>query len=147
MPEIDFMVLSDYVRAEGGVLHIIAGGVDRIQVPSVPTAHNIGVAIRLSMTRNECDRRHRLELIFQNQDGQRLMDFRAEFGATYPKDVPPGWPAFGVVPLNLGLPIPDLGIYSFEVLIDDQHKKSVSVMVEQQVRPQPPGTNDAPAVD
>jgi Family of unknown function (DUF6941) len=135
MPEIDFMVVSDYVRAEGGVLHMIAGGVDRIQAANVPTAHNVGVAIRLSMTRAECDRVHRIELIFQTQDGAQLLKLRAEFQTAYPEHLPPGWPAFGIVPLNIGLPIPDYGIYSLEVLIDDQHKKSVGLLVE---GPRPP---------
>jgi hypothetical protein len=33
MPELDFMVAADYVRAEGGILHMIAAGIDTLLVP------------------------------------------------------------------------------------------------------------------
>jgi len=36
MPELDFMVTADYVRVEGGVLHMIAAGWDTAWVPTVP---------------------------------------------------------------------------------------------------------------
>ncbi len=136
MPEVDFMVVCDYVRGEGGgVLHMVAAGVDRITPSVVPAAHNLGVAIRLNMTRAECDRQHELQLIFQDEDGGRLMELNAEFSAPYPEGLPSGWRANAVVPLNIGVPLPAYGVYSFELLIDGQTKKSVPILVSP--RPEP----------
>jgi hypothetical protein len=47
MPELDFMVTADYVRAEGGMLHMIAAGVDTLLVRSVPAAQPLGVGLRM----------------------------------------------------------------------------------------------------
>src|SRR4051794_19269082 len=112
MPEVDFMILCDHVRPEGPILHIIAAGIDRIEAASFPTVHNMGIAIRLLLTRAECDEEPSLELRFSDQDGRRLVGFNGKFQAKYPDNVPPGWHAYGVMPINMGLPLPAPGIYS-----------------------------------
>lgn len=129
MPDVDFMVICDHVRMDGGVLHILAAGIDRIHAPSVPTQAAIGIALRLSLTRAECGRSHRIELIFQSEDGDQLLQFSAAFSSDYPEDVPAGWPANAGVPLNIAIPIPAYGRYSFELLINDESKKSIPLMV------------------
>lgn len=129
MPEVDFMILCDHVRADRGVFHMIAAGIDRIHTDTVPAARNVGIAIRLSLTRVECQHSHQIELIFQDQDGERILSFTGVFEAKYPDDLPPGWPAHGAIPLNLALPLPRHGIYSLELVIDNQSKKSIGVLV------------------
>lgn len=37
MPELDYMVLADYVRQDGGVVHIMGAGVDTVFASAVPT--------------------------------------------------------------------------------------------------------------
>jgi hypothetical protein len=145
MPEVDFMILCDYVRADNGILHIIAGGIDHVTAATVPSAQNVGIALRLTLTRAECDRTHDLELIFQNQDGHRFVQIRATFASAYSEDLPPGWPAYGIVPLNIALPLPSYGIYSLELLIDGQSKKSIGVLVVPPAAPAlgGPGVNPA----
>ena len=130
VPQVDFMILCDYVRADGGLLHMIAAGIDRIRVPMLPAVHNVGVAVRLSLHRSECDRDYELQLIFQNTDGQRIADLTAQFRAQYPPGLPAGWPTPVALALNLGLPLQAYGEYSFELLISGDHKKSLGVIVE-----------------
>src|SRR5215472_10154522 len=49
MPELDYMVLADYVRQEAnGVIHIMGAGVDTITTAAVPTQWPLGVALRMS---------------------------------------------------------------------------------------------------
>jgi len=104
LPEVDFMIVCDYVRADQGVLHMIAAGVDRVFASEVPTGRNVGIGIRLLLTRNECGRPHQLELIFQDEDGVRLTEFTGQFVAEYPPNLPGGQQASVVMPLNIGLP-------------------------------------------
>jgi hypothetical protein len=130
VPEVDFMVLCDYVRTDNGVFHMIAAGIDRIQTPVLPAIRNVGVAIRLRLTRVECDRDHEVQLVFQGEDGQRFVEIRGVVHVVYPDTLPAGWPAFGAIPFNLGLPLQAYGLYSLELLVDGQSKKSIGVIIE-----------------
>jgi hypothetical protein len=123
------MVICDYVRADDGILHMIAAGIDKIHTAEVPAGRNIGVAVRLLLTRAECDRPHDVLLIFQTEDGVRLVEVTATFQVAYPEGLPPGWPAQALLPLNLGLPLPSYGVYSLELLVDGNHKKDIHVLV------------------
>jgi len=129
MPEVDFMVVCDYVRVDGGVMHMIAGGIDTIYARQVPSAQNLGVALRLLLTRNECDRDHQMELIFQDEDGAAFARVEGQFQVSYPERVPPGWRAYALLSLNIGVPLPHYGVYSLELLVDGQAKKSVPLRV------------------
>jgi hypothetical protein len=59
MPELDYALLCDYVRAERGVAHTIAAGIDTVHRPEVPTVANLGLLARVTFTRAECGRLHR----------------------------------------------------------------------------------------
>ena len=74
MPELDFMVTADYVRAEGGVLHMIAAGFDVIFTPAVPAVRPVGVGLRLLVDVAEARQPHQIELIYQDADGHRLTE-------------------------------------------------------------------------
>lgn len=140
MPEVDFMALCDYVRGDAGLLHAMGLGIDRVRAQSIPTIVNVGIAARLTLTRNECDRDHDVQLIFQDQDGGGRLELRAsQFQVAYPPNVPAGWPAYASLSFRLGLPLQRYGVHSFELLINGHSKKSISIMVE---RP-PEAPNDA----
>src|SRR5215472_13786350 len=53
MPELDYMVLADYVRQDGGVIHIMGAGVDTVIAPVVPTVQPFGIALRVSFDSTE----------------------------------------------------------------------------------------------
>ena len=80
MPELDFMVTADYVRAEGGMLHVIAAGVDTMLVPGVPTVRPVGVGLRILIDVAEARQQHHVELIYQDEDGHRLLQVSGAFG-------------------------------------------------------------------
>jgi hypothetical protein len=133
MPELDFMVTADYVRAESGMLHIIAAGVDTMLVPGVPAARPVGVGLRILIDVAEAQLPHHVELIYQDADGHRLAQVSGTFGpvgADQPLP-PPGRP-FGVpLAFNFLLPVPSLGDYSLELFIDDEFKKSITLTAVQ----------------
>jgi hypothetical protein len=141
MPELDFMVTADYVRAEGGMLHMIAAGVDTLLVPAVPAARPLGVGLRLLLDVAEARQQHHVQLIYQDADGHRLAEVSGTIGPAAPDQPlpPPGRP-FGIpVAFNLMLPIPNYGDYSLELIVDGDSAKSITLTAVQLETPAAPG--------
>ncbi|MEV5412178.1 hypothetical protein AB0K60_25500 [Thermopolyspora sp. NPDC052614] len=130
MPELDYMVLADYVRTDNGNLHIMGAGIDTIIAAKLPAARNVGIALRLTFDSTErpgID--HRIELIFQSSD-QVLAKVRGELKTPpKPDDVPVHWKTGVVTALQIGLPLPQYGDYSIELTLDDKHLKSIDLRV------------------
>lgn len=130
MPELDYALLCDFVRAErGGPAHLVGGGIDTIYAQEVPTGHNLGLLARLTFTRAECGRPHRVEIIFQDQDGKRLTEIQGVVEPEWKEGLPPGWRTGALVGLNFGVPLPDYGVYAFEILVNDSSVKSLNLRV------------------
>lgn len=129
MPELDFMVTADYVRAEGGVLHMIAAGFDTMWTATVPVARQVGIGLRLLVDVAEAREAHRITLLYQDADGQVLLRFNGGFGPVPPEQPlpPPGRPYGVPVALNLPLPMPAYGDYSLELFLDDQAETAKSI--------------------
>ena len=127
MPSVDFMIIGDYVRNDNGVLHIIAGGINTFHIQSVPYAQNVGIGLRLLLTRAECDQEHLVEIAFQDEDGTMLARIGGQFRAAYPEGLPPGAECPALLALNLGVPIPKVGRYTFELFIDGTNAKAIPV--------------------
>jgi hypothetical protein len=129
VPELDYALLCDYVRTEGGVAHAIAAGLDTIIAPSVPTGQNVGLLLRLTFTRNECGRPHRLEVIFQDIDGERLAGIQAVITPEWAEGLPVGWPTGLLWGVNVGLPLPRYGVYALELLLNDANVDTLNLRV------------------
>lgn len=130
MPELDFMIVADYVRAEGALLHMIAAGVDTIFAAAVPALHRLGVGIRLTMTPAEAAYHHQIEIILQTEDGVRVAQINGGFEAQ--GDVPalpPGVRPSIAIPFNINVPLPVYGRYSLELLVDGNSLKSIGLTV------------------
>jgi hypothetical protein len=141
MPELDFALIGDYVRPEGGIAHVIGAGIDTVVPPEVPTGHNFGLLLRLTFSRQELERPHRIEVIFQDMDGTRLAHLNTVATPTPVEGIPAGWRQGLQAAFNLGIPLPDYGQYSFEVLVNDTHLKSIPLRV---VPPADPGAAAEP---
>lgn len=139
MPEVDFVALCEHVRVDNGLLHMISAGVDHAQIPAVPAGFNFGIGLRLAFTRLECEQEHAVVLVFQDEDGQSIARIDGRVRPEFPANTPPGWPTHATLAFNLGVPVPKYGIYSFELAVDGQSKKSISVIVEPPARPSLPG--------
>lgn len=130
MAELDFMIISDYVRAENGVLHMIAGGFDTISATDVPAVRNIGIGLSLKLPRTEITEHHTLRLIFHGTDGARIAEVGADLPARSEEpNVPSGQKVGVVAALNMSLPLPAYGNYSLELLVDGNRKKEVPIYV------------------
>lgn len=147
MPELDFALLADYVRADGGIGHVIAGGIDTINAPGVPTGQNIGLLFRVTFTRNECGRPHRLEVFFQDEDGTRLAAISSEVIPAWVEGQPAHWNTGVIGGFNFGVPLPRYGVYSFEILMNDNHLKTLHLRVVEAALPPGFEVPDAPPLD
>lgn len=127
MPELDFMVVSDYVRAENGLLHMIAGGIDTFTARSVPASRSIGIGLGLTLAPRELAVQHALRIVFYDAADVRI----AEVGADLP--VRAGVPAADAVrvvtALNMSLPLPAYGDYSLELLVNGDRTKEIPIHV------------------
>lgn len=121
MPDIDFAILADHVRVENGLGYVIAGGIDRVTLGSVPGGIQAGLMLRLTLTPAERQRPARIEIVFQDEDGTQLMRLNAV------AEAPPDTDKI-MVGINFGLPFPDYGRYSLEILINDHSHKAIPVM-------------------
>lgn len=120
MPALDYMVLADYVRQDGGVIHILGAGMDTIQSPLVPFVQPLGVALRISFgTTEQVGEEHHVTVSFVGPD-QPVLSASARFTTPpRPPGVPEHWRAALGVALQLAVPIPRYGDYSCELDIDD----------------------------
>jgi len=120
MPELDYMVLADYVRQDHGVIHIMGAGVDTVFVPAVPAMQPFGVALRISFsTTEEPGEQHRLTVAFIGPDS-RILDASATFiTPPRPPGVPEHWRTGLGIAMQIAVPLPQYGDYSCELDIDD----------------------------
>ena len=134
MPTLDYAVLCDHVRAEGGVAHIIAAGIDTISAAQVPVTHNMGIVVQLEFTRNECGRPHRIEAHLQGIDGDTIAQIQ---GAITPEwvEAPVGWDTRAQVTMNVGILFPRYGEYAMEILVNDTSLKRINLRVVETAQP------------
>jgi hypothetical protein len=120
MPELDYMVLADYVRQDGGVMHILGAGVDTVAAPAIPAVQPFGVALRISFgTTEQPGTEHHLTVSFIGPDTP-VLDANAEFiTPARPSGVPEHWRTGLNVALQIAVPLPQYGDYSCELNIDD----------------------------
>jgi hypothetical protein len=130
VPELDFMIIAEYVRTENGVLHMIGGGFDTIIARSMPATRNIGVGLSLKLLPGEAAEHHTLRLIFHGAGNIRITEIGADLPAhSGGSDVSPGREVSVVTALNMSLPLPAYGDYSLELFIDSTRKKEIPVYV------------------
>jgi hypothetical protein len=129
MPELDYALLCDYVRQEGGVAHVIAAGVDTVMLPQVPGAANLGLLVRLTFTRGECDKPHRLEAILAETDGETIAKINGVITPTWQQGLPAGWKTGAMLALNFGVVVPKYGVYSLDILVNDDSRKDIPLRV------------------
>ena len=143
MPDLDFMVVADYVRTDAGVLHMVGAGFDTVTLPAIPGILQAGIGLRILLDVAEAHDPHRFTIIFQNADGARLAEISGvvgPVGADTPE--PPPGRSYGVLlALNTRLPISDQGDYSLDLILDDESAKTITLTVraQQSAGPEAPG--------
>jgi hypothetical protein len=138
VPYLDFMVLCDHVRPEGGLMHLLAAGIDRVMPPRLPALQTIGIAGRIGFTPGEASsgRQFEIEVEVRGPDGDRLAGVRGSVGIDSPVVVDSRLPSLGGIALNLLVPLQAEGVHTVELAVDGELIKSIPFVV--QVTPDPP---------
>jgi len=140
MPEIDYVVLADYVRQDAGMTHIMGAGIDTIFVPEgQPVAVPVGIVARITFSsRDEVGAEHDISLVLQGSSGD-LLTIGQRFATPPPAPgVPEHWRTAVSIAFRLTLPIPSHGDYRLQVTLDDDPRLSRSVDVRAIAPPAPP---------
>lgn len=120
MPQLDYMVLADYVRQDGNAVHIMGAGIDTVFARQVPAVHPFGVAARISFgTTEEPGEQHRLRLTFSGPDSPVLQADTAFVTPPRVPGVPEHWRTGLGIAMQIAVPLPRYGDYSCELSIDD----------------------------
>ena len=133
---VDCALLCDAVTVREGLLHILGGGVTRATRQSYPGPLGLSLALRVLIHPTEAADIHKMEVILQDADGQRVAGADVEFGLSDTAGLAPG--EHGSLPVALSFPegvqLPAPGTYSFELLIDGVHQVSVPFIAIEEER-------------
>ena len=129
MPSLDFALIAEHVRVEQDLAYLIAGGTDMITTPKLPVGINLGLLLRVSFERAECGRLHRVEVMVQDEDGERLIHLAATGTPTWQEEWPINWKSKDMFGFNFGLPVARYGIHEFVILINDTQVKTIPFVV------------------
>lgn len=134
--DVEYAFLADAAQTSSdGKLYVLGGGIDRIFAKEFPAAHPaISLVLKIRLHPTECEREHALEVELSDPDGKPVgVKLSAKFEA---KRQAHGRPAFVQLVLNvLGARFEHPGDYAFQVIIDGQHYKSVSLYLEEPAGP------------
>jgi hypothetical protein len=137
MLELDYVVLADYVRQDGGVTNIMAAGIDTFGISQVPAAIPVGIAARVYFSSDEeAGAQHLVNLTFQGEDGP-VLEINSHFLVpAKPSGVPEHWRTSLNLVFRIALPFPGYGDYSLELIIDGDRNLAKSIDVRA-IRPEP----------
>lgn len=118
-------MLCDAATVREGLLHILGGGIMRLNRSSFPAHLAAALALQISLHPTEAGVAHRAEAIIQGEDGSQIAKATAQFQVGG-GDLAPGeeYTAPIVIPMML-VEIPAVGGYSMEILIDGEHRTSL----------------------
>jgi hypothetical protein len=133
MPDIDYLVLADYVRQDAGTTHIMAAGLDTFTVPAeqLPVAIPVGIVVRLVFSSQDTvGEEHELSLTFDGPDGNLLTASNRFPVPPQQPGVPEHWRTAVNVLFRIFLPLPGHGDhYRLAATLDDNPLMSRGVDV------------------
>ncbi len=129
---VDCALLCDAVTIRDGLLHILGGGVTRLNRPDFPAPLGVAVALRVMVHPTEADRQHTVEARLLAEDGEQIGMAEVAFEIAPSGEERPGEELAVAAGLALQMVIlPNAGAYSFELLIDGIHQASVPFVAVQ----------------
>ena len=110
-------------------MHILGGGITRLWRQSYPAPFTGALAVVIHPHSSEVGIQHRIVIQVATQDGEIIGKLEGEFQIDKGDDNEPGEAT--VIPMVLDfssapLMIPSVGGYAIDVLIDQQHKESLT---------------------
>jgi hypothetical protein len=107
------LMLADSAQAVDGKLYILGGAWNVLRFPDFPAQLIVGIAVAIDVDWNETNRRHHLDVHFEDADGNSMdPTIGADFEAGRPPGSTPGTDLRIVFAVNGPLSIPAPGLYS-----------------------------------
>lgn len=107
------LMLADSAQAVDGKLYILGGAWNVLRFPDFPAQLIVGIAVAIDVDWNETNRRHHLDVHFEDADGKSMdPTIGADFEAGRPPGSTPGTDLRIVFAVNGPLAIPAPGLYS-----------------------------------
>ena len=111
--QIHALMLADSAQAVDGKLYILGGAWNVLRFPEFPAQLLVGIAVAIDVDWNETNRRHHLDVHFEDADGNAM---EPTIGADFEAGRPPGAVAGAdlriVFAVNGPLAIPAAGSYA-----------------------------------
>ena len=127
--KLDWMALANYAEDRGGLLYVVGGGWDTINVeapiegapPEVFVVIQGMLVIRLLLHTTETSKEHTLVFEIVDEDGGQLVRATAQVHVERNVRVPVGWDqALNLIfPLS-GIPLPNPGNYTINLRVGDE---------------------------
>jgi hypothetical protein len=127
MLQLDYALLCDYVRAESGVAHVIAAGIDSIYRSEVPAVANLGLLARVTFTDDDIGQDHQFEVRLVDPEGQQVARVTGTPPLAPMPGLPEGWPYGGIFAINFGVTLPRHGPYQLHILLDGAPAKTTNL--------------------
>lgn len=143
MPKLDFAFLADAAEAiPGRKFYVLGGGIDSIGAAAFPVVHpHMSLVLRLHLHPTEVGTDHVLDVRLIDSDGGELARVNGNINARGPAQ--PGREiAIPIVMNMVNTRFETAGDYSVEILLDNNHVKSLPLRLQQVSAPPPP--NAAP---
>ena len=106
-------MLADSAQAVDGKLYILGGAWNMLRFPQFPAQLIVGIAVAIDVDWNETNRRHHLDIHFEDADGNEM---EPRIGADFEAGRPPGAIAGAdlriVLAVNGPLSVPAAGTYA-----------------------------------
>jgi Family of unknown function (DUF6941) len=137
VPQLDYALVAEHVRVEGGLGFITAANIDTLAVNETPAAWNLAFFLGFRIGADEQPGQIApVELVLRNAAGERLIEVQGAVTVPErPADLPPEWPLRSNLALNIGFIAPDFGVYYFDVVIDDQVARTLPLRVVAAAQP------------
>jgi hypothetical protein len=123
------MALANYAEDRGGLLYIVGGGFDTLNIqapiegapPGVFAVMQGTLVVRILLQREELGKQHKVAFHIVDEDGQQLAKADGDFRSEAAPGLPLGWDQAAnlIFPLT-GLAIPKAGNYTINLFVDDE---------------------------
>jgi uncharacterized protein DUF6941 len=133
------VLLCDAATVRENLLHVLGAGINRIARPVYPAKLGLDLALLFTIAPTEAQERHRLRVVVQTSDGNKIAEFSAEFQVAPAGALQPGERMMTPVVLPLKeVQLPSEGVYGIEILIDGQMQHSFTFVANVQPTPSLP---------
>ena len=130
------LMLADSAQAVEGKLYILGGAWNMLRFAQFPASLIVGIAVAIDVDWNETNRRHHLDIHFEDADGHEM---EPRIGADFEAGRPPGAIAGAdlriVLAVNGPLTVPAPGTYSAVATIGGEELARSRFQAAQVARP------------